>query len=83
MAYTLNEELLRFLETRVRSLFAWSPPLGEDLTLERRDGSPMLITVTHERIAVLELHAGERVALAKSWPGLEAHTAPRPFRPGR
>jgi hypothetical protein len=71
--YALNGESVKILESSVHGLFDWRlPTRPEDLSLLRGD-TPWLTSVSHERIAFLDLVADERRALASAVPGLRLH----------
>lgn len=62
-------------------LFGWvQPDLPEDPCLLRADGSPLLVTVSHERDAYLELTDEEQASITKTLPeiwSVVAHHAER------
>lgn len=62
--YRLDPALLDVVTSASDRLYAWTPPeLPQDVALLRRDGTPFLATVTHERWAALELSDEEEHAL--------------------
>lgn len=47
--FELNEETLHILATRVQGLYEWKQPENpEDLCLLLENGSPLLVTISHE-----------------------------------
>lgn len=62
--YHLTPPVLDVVTSATDRLFGWrSPGLPQDIALMRSDGSPFLVTVTHQEWAALELDADEEDAL--------------------
>lgn len=58
--YKLTPHSAKVLLNSVNSLFDWSQPqLPEDLSLMREDGSPWLVSISHERDSYLYLSEDE------------------------
>lgn len=57
--FRFNLESASRLRLHASSLFDFIEPYPEDLCLYRADGSPLLISIAHERDAYLELSQGE------------------------
>lgn len=70
--FTLSSESATILAQVADSLFSWvQPNLPEDLCLNRCDGSPFLVTISHEKDAYLQLTPEEASVLIAGVPGLE------------
>jgi hypothetical protein len=69
--YRLDVELVERLATLSQGLYDWvHPELPEDLCLLREGLDPWLVSVSHEREAVIFLTEDERTALAVRAPSL-------------
>lgn len=67
----LNDASFELLTSTVGSLYEWeSPSLPEDLHLMRPDGTPWLVSISHERDSYLVLTADEFRAVAARLPQL-------------
>jgi hypothetical protein len=72
--YTLkyHNESCAFLKQQVDGLFGWTQPYApEDLCLLRVDGSPWLVTISHEHDAYLELSPCEAGLLLQAVPEIK------------
>lgn len=69
--FDLSNESMAVLAS-VPGLYSWrQPERPEDLCLLRRDGSPWMGSIAHERDSFLELEEAEMVDLRAGVPGLE------------
>lgn len=69
--YNLTSESSSLLQKVVNGLYDWvQPELPEDLCLLRPDGSPWLVSISHENDSYLELTLEEKVLLEKTLPNL-------------
>lgn len=69
--YRCDVDVLTELQTAAASLYQWvQPELPEDPCFIRPDGSPILVTIAHERDAYLVLSEPEADALLVAIPGL-------------
>jgi hypothetical protein len=67
--YYLNKETAEILKNATHGLYSWiQPNLPEDLSLLRPDGSPWLVSITHERDGYLELSTDEKEQLFEALP---------------
>lgn len=65
-------ESARILKDSVESLYSWrQPEYPEDLCLLRPDGSPWLVSITHEEDSYFELTAQEKDQLLFNVPDLD------------
>jgi hypothetical protein len=72
----LTQSTLQLLTGAVSGLFDWiQPARPEDLCLLRADGSPLLVSVAHERDAYLELRPSELKLIARVWSSVNSHFA--------
>jgi len=70
LTFDLNRESLLLLRS-VPGLYSWQQPdLPEDLCLLRADGTPWLVSISHENDAYLNLEEAEAALLRKDVPGL-------------
>ena len=70
--YRLCSESARILKDAVEGLYSWKQPeCPEDLCLLRSDGSPWLVTITHEEDSYLELTPKEKDRLLADVPELD------------
>jgi hypothetical protein len=69
--FLLRSETARILGKVADGLYEWvQPDLPEDLCIMRADGSPWLVTISHEREAYLQLSDYEKKALLEEVPTL-------------
>lgn len=62
---------MEVLKGCAQSVFEWlQPALPEDLCLLRDNGAPLLTTIAHEKLALLELSASDRASLLRSGAGV-------------
>jgi hypothetical protein len=72
--YRLDPALVIELQTVATGLYHWvQPELPEDLCLLRPDGTPILVTIAHERDAYLVVSQQEVDGLLSTIPGLTLH----------
>lgn len=72
--YRLNRDSAVVLSQAANGLYGWlQPELPEDLCLLRADGTPWLVTISHERDAFLVLASDEFDALRSALPDLQLH----------
>lgn len=70
--YKYCPESAAIIKGVARGLYDWlGPDLPEDLCLMRSDGSPWLVTISHEKDAYLELSVEEKDDLIAKVPGLK------------
>jgi hypothetical protein len=71
--FSLSSEAIHYLSSAAGGLFSWiQPELPEDLCLIRFDGSPCLVTITHEKDGYLVLSDEEYRNLVAEIPDLVA-----------
>jgi hypothetical protein len=71
--YRLTPESASILTDVADGLFSWTQPqLPEDLILIRDDGSPLLVSISHEKDGYLELSTEERSDLISRIPDIAA-----------
>lgn len=69
--FSLCTETAAILSASAEGLFDWlEPELPEDLCIFRSDGSPWLVSISHERDAFFVLTDEEKKTLVKEVPGL-------------
>jgi len=72
--YRLDPALVTELQTVATGLYQWiQPELPEDPCLLRPDGTPLLVTIAHERDAYLIVSQQEVDSLLSTVPGLALH----------
>jgi hypothetical protein len=69
--FEVRPVILSALQDSVGGLYDWTQPLPEDLCLLRRDGTPLLVTIAHERDAYLDLAQHEVDLVIRSVTDLE------------
>jgi len=77
--YTIRllPEVAAIMTEKARGLFDWTQPwLPEDPCLLRPDGSPWLVTISHEKDAYLSLSSEERETLLAGSPNLASVLGP-------
>ena len=75
--YKLSPESVAILKNVAQGLYNWvQPRLPEDLCLLRPDGSPWLVTISHERDSYLELTSQEKDHLLAAIPELASMIRP-------
>ena len=75
--FSLTPRTSAILGGAVEGLFEWiGPGFPEDLSILRADGSPWLVTISHERDAYLELRDWERATLTEHVPSLRLSATP-------
>jgi hypothetical protein len=73
--YELTESCVDYLSSAVEGLFDWVQPGAlEDLVLYRRDGTPWLVTIAHERDGYFVLSLSEFESLPMDLRGLVSPT---------
>jgi hypothetical protein len=71
--FSLDAESSNLLKTAANGLYEWLQPiLPEDLCFMKSDGSPYLVTISHEKDSYLVLASEERDDLARRLPKLSA-----------
>ncbi|MGH7146726.1 MAG: hypothetical protein ACREIJ_02340 [Nitrospiraceae bacterium] len=81
--FRLCTESAQILKDSVEGLYSWrQPEYPEDLCLLHPDGSPWMVSITHEEDSYFELIAQERDRLLKDVPDLDWVSHP-PDPPGR
>ncbi len=74
LSYVYSRELCSLLQKQVNGLYEWAQPgAPEDLCLLRPDGSPWLVSISHEKDGYLELNQDERERLLAKVPELFSH----------
>jgi hypothetical protein len=69
--YKFNNESLSILKQAANGLYDWvHPDLLEDLCFLRKDGRPLLVTISHENDGYLELTDEEKTELVKRIPNV-------------
>lgn len=70
--FRLDSDVVSVLQSTANGLYQWEQPdLPEDLCFFRPDGSPILVTISHERDSYLNLTETEAEALVVSIPRLK------------
>lgn len=69
--FNLNSKSSSLLKEVANGLYDWlQPDLPEDLCLLRPDGSPWLVSISHEKDSYLELTREEKILIEKAIPNL-------------
>jgi len=70
--FKASNESFALLGRVSEGLFSWKQPeLPEDLCRIRKDGSPWLVTIAHEKDSYVELSGDEKVHLVAHLPGIK------------
>jgi len=79
LRYLVTPIFVSLLQSQTEGLYQWQQPeRPEDLCFLRQDGTPLLVTITHESDAYLELEEDEYREIMRFVPALRlsAHSAP-------
>lgn len=75
--YGADDALGTLLKSATNALYRWCmPALPEDLSFSRSDGTVLLATITHERIAFLQVDEREKAAFSRCCPALNLKLMP-------